>query len=286
LTKLGFHPKNKHSERYDYAELAVLHEPLLPFIDRASGTLDFTNPEAVRELNFAILKERYGIEDWCIPEGYLVPPIPSRADYIHHLAELLGFPESAKVLDIGTGANCIYPIIGIGEYGWDFVGTELDEQAFNAAMANQDSNSFLAKHLRLIKQDDRNHILENAILPQDHFSATMCNPPFFSSQEEADREARTKNRGLGVGSSAARNFGGQNTELWVKGGEALFISKMIKQSAAFASQVEWFSSLVSNQSSLAKIKKALKQQKVSQWRLIEMKHGKKTSRIVAWTYIN
>jgi len=190
------------------------------------------------------------------------------------------------VLDVGTGANCIYPIIGSAEYGWDFVGSELDDQAFDAAERNRNANPALAKHLQLIKQSDRNDILSNAVTSQDYFAATMCNPPFFSSQEEADREARAKNRGVGSGLSDKRNFGGQNTELWVKGGEALFISKMIKQSKAFANQVGWFSSLVSNQSSLVKINKTLKQQKVAQSRLIEMKHGKKTSRIVAWTFNN
>jgi 23S rRNA (adenine1618-N6)-methyltransferase len=37
-------------------------------------------------------------------------------------------------LDIGIGANCIYPIIGNAEYGWSFVGTDIDEKLLKIAV--------------------------------------------------------------------------------------------------------------------------------------------------------
>jgi 23S rRNA A1618 N6-methylase RlmF len=52
---------------------------------------------------------------------------PGRLDYIHYIADLLQkqqryHPKGHTVqgLDIGIGANCIYPIIGNAEYGWSF----------------------------------------------------------------------------------------------------------------------------------------------------------------------
>jgi 23S rRNA (adenine1618-N6)-methyltransferase len=53
------------------------------------------------------------------PANYLCPPIPAVADYLHYLADLLadgsgGVPRGIKVraLDVGVGANCIYPLLG------------------------------------------------------------------------------------------------------------------------------------------------------------------------------
>ena len=40
-------------------------------------------------LNRAILMHHYGVKSWDIPAGYLCPPIPGRADYIHSVADLL-----------------------------------------------------------------------------------------------------------------------------------------------------------------------------------------------------
>ncbi|STT49675.1 putative SAM-dependent methyltransferase [Klebsiella pneumoniae] len=66
--------------------------------------------------------------------------MPGRADYIHHLADLLAgdsgeVPKDATILDIGTGANLIYPLIGAHEYGWRFTGSEINPQAFASAQA-------------------------------------------------------------------------------------------------------------------------------------------------------
>ena len=31
--------------------------------------------------------------------------------------------------DIGVGANCIYPILGIGEFGWEMQGSEINKES-------------------------------------------------------------------------------------------------------------------------------------------------------------
>lgn len=66
-----------------------------------------------------------------IPDGQLCPTIPNRANYIHWINDLLTMHPSpwhdATVgtwgIDIGTGANCVYPLLGAAIHGWKFVGT-------------------------------------------------------------------------------------------------------------------------------------------------------------------
>src|SRR5688572_21763289 len=115
------HPRNRHQARYDFAPLIRTSPELAVFVrpnPYGDESIDFADPAAVTALNRALLKHFYGISYWQIPPGYLCPPIPGRADYIHHVADLLAtshhgsIPHGASVavLDIGVGANCIYPI--------------------------------------------------------------------------------------------------------------------------------------------------------------------------------
>ena len=133
--KPGLHPRNRHLSRYDFRELVGTFPELTPFVrlnEYQDESIDFSNPNAVMMLNKALLKHYYNIDHWDLPPGYLCPPVPGRADYIHHIADLLGscnskiIPVDVKIkcLDIGVGANCIYPIIGNKEYEWSFVGAD------------------------------------------------------------------------------------------------------------------------------------------------------------------
>ncbi|MEO5970302.1 MAG: RlmF-related methyltransferase, partial [Bdellovibrionia bacterium] len=125
--KTGLHPRNLHRERYDFKLLCKSSPELEQYVslnDYKDESIDFANPEAVKALNRALLKKFYNILHWDIPNQYLCPPIPGRADYIHHIADLLGscnggvIPrgQSVYILDVGVGANCVYPIIGHSEY--------------------------------------------------------------------------------------------------------------------------------------------------------------------------
>lgn len=120
-------------------------------------SVDFANPLAVKALNKALLAHFYAVANWDIPDGFLCPPVPGRADYIHHLADLLAeasgtIPANASILDIGVGANCIYPLIGVHEYGWRFTGSETSSQALSSAQAIISSNPGLNRAIRLRRQ--------------------------------------------------------------------------------------------------------------------------------------
>ena len=137
LTKLKLHPRNKHRQGYNFKQLTKTCPDVAPFVQinkYGTESIDFSNAMAVKLLNKALLIEYYGIVNWQIPPNYLVPPIPGRADYIHHIADVLSdqmkqkIPRGPKIkcLDIGVGANCIYPILGTQEYGWSFIGADID----------------------------------------------------------------------------------------------------------------------------------------------------------------
>jgi 23S rRNA (adenine1618-N6)-methyltransferase len=298
--KKGLHPRNKHGGRYDFRQLVECCPELAIFVAcNAYGneSVDFANPDAVRMLNRALLKQVYGITGWDLPAQYLCPPIPGRADYLHHLADLLAagnggkIPcgEAIRVLDIGTGANVIYPLIGHGEYGWRFVGSDIDRDALACAQATVDANSGYRDAIELRFQASRLAIFKSVLQPDECFDLCMSNPPFHASMDDAraGTERKWQNLGQVISGDKAllQNFGGQSAELCCAGGEQGFVSRMIAESAQIPRHCLWFTTLVSKVASLPGVYRALKEAGVVDSRTIDMAQGQKKSRIVAWTYL-
>ena len=277
------HPNNLHQADYNFSALTKAYPALKQFITHKHGkdTIDFSLPEAVLALNKAILAKDYDITNWDLPEGYLCPPIPGRVDYIHYLNDLLDKKPGIKGLDIGVGANAIYPLLGFRCYGWQMVGSDVDTTAIKTAKENTKP---FKKDITILHQRDRGSIFKGVIMEQDYFDFTMCNPPFYASEAEAIKANKRKREGLEV-KSAVRNFGGQANELWCNGGEALFIKRMIKESILFKEQVGWFTCLLSRKQHLPKILKQLSKLGAHH-HIIEMKQGQKKSRIIAWQFIS
>jgi 23S rRNA (adenine1618-N6)-methyltransferase len=295
--KNNLHPRNAHRFSYDFDALVSACESLAPFVfvnQYQNRTIDFSNAEAVKTLNKAILAHFYNIQHWDIPASYLCPPIPGRADYIHYLADLLASSNQQKIptgkkiqgLDIGVGANCVYPIIGHQCYGWRFVGTDIDPKALKVAQqivnANVDLSSFVACRL----QKSTSNIFKGVLKLNEKFDFTMCNPPFHASLAEAMAGTERKWKNLGQADKTKLNFGGQQTELWCKGGESAFIATMIAESIEIAQQCHWFTTLVSKKTTLPHVYKALQRAKAVDVRTIKMAQGQKESRMVAWTFLN
>lgn len=296
--KQSLHPRNRHRTRYDFEQLIKSSPELARFVTENKFnnlSIDFADPLAVKTLNKALLKTFYAIMDWDIPANYLCPPIPGRADYIHYMADLLAssnkgvIPQGAsiKALDIGVGANCVYPIIGNYEYGWSFTGSDADPVAVSNANKIINANHQLAKAIDIRLQANANHIFKGIIQPGEFFDITICNPPFHSSFAEAQEGTSRKQRNLGTNKNnkTVLNFGGQNGELWCKGGEREFVSNMIRESTMLQKNCCWFSSLVSKSANLESIYYALKQVNAAEVKTISMAQGSKISRIVAWTFL-
>lgn len=293
--KHSLHPRNRHRGRYDFPALIASHPPLAACVavnQYGDESVDFADPAAVRTLNQALLKHFYQIEQWTIPDGFLCPPVPGRADYIHHLADLLAednqgrLPQDLTVLDIGCGANCIYPLIGYREYGWRFTGSEVNEEAMRAANAIIAANPGLNRGIRLRRQKDPQAIFQGTIHKNEQYHAVICNPPFHASASEARQGSQRKVRNLGLDKNAPLNFGGQQDELWCEGGEKAFISRMITESITFARQCVWFTSLVSRKENLPELWRALEEAGAVVVRTVNMAQGQKQSRFIAWSFMD
>jgi 23S rRNA (adenine1618-N6)-methyltransferase len=287
------HPNNKHNKRYDFELLIKAQADLAQFVKLNAyndTSIDFSNPQAVKALNKALLIAHYNIIDWDIPPQYLCPPIPGRADYLHYMADLLGASQDGKtikVLDIGVGANAIYPLIGHREYGWHFVGADIDKIALNNAQGIVEANR-LTEAIELRLQSSTSSIFKDIIQPNEFYNFTICNPPFHASlaQAQAGTQRKWQNLGKNTGKSKAKklNFGGQAAELYCDGGERAFVSRMIAESAQFKTQCRWFSSLISKADNLPSVYRALKNVNALEVKIIDMAQGQKQSRIVAWRW--
>ena len=297
--KVQLHLRNYHRERYDFKILTDTTPELAQWVKLnryGDESIDFFNPEAVKILNKALLKHYYGIDHWDIPPGYLCPPIPGRADYILNVADLLGSCNNGEIptgnlircLDIGVGANCIYPIIGSNLYGWSFVGSDNDPVALESAGKIIESNPLLKDRVELRLQLNSKEIFNGIIRKDERFDLSVCNPPFHRSFAEAQSGTVRKLSHLSgkIISRPVLNFGGQSGELWCEGGEAAFVRRMVSQSKQFSASCFWFSSLISKASNLPTIYSALKLAEAVEVRTIPMGQGNKTSRVVAWTFFS
>lgn len=279
------HPKNPFNKDYNFNNLIAKHPPLKSFVfenEYGNQTIKFADSQAVKALNTALLKEHFGVNYWNIPENNLCPPIPGRLDYLLHVADLVS-EKDIHLLDIGTGANLIYPILASTHFNWKCTASEVNTDSLSNAQEIIDKNEAL-KNIELRHQQFKSNILEHIILPTDAFDVVVCNPPFFKNRTDAQKSNLRKFENLKLSEDKTQNFGGLSNELWYKGGEEAFIKKMAEESVQFKDQVRWFTSIVSQKENLKNIKRAINKAKPTEVKIIEMEQGNKQSRFVAWTF--
>ncbi|MEN0050254.1 MAG: 23S rRNA (adenine(1618)-N(6))-methyltransferase RlmF [Bacteroidota bacterium] len=296
-TKTKLHPRNRNRARYDLVALKVAIPELtthIQFNKYGVESINFSNPVAVKLLNRALLKHYYGIEHWNFPDTNLCPPIPGRVDYLHYIADLLGqqnggqLPRGDEItcLDIGVGASCIYPILGVAEYGWQFIASDIDAQSIKSANKIVQTNPLLHGKIECRLQQNKKHIFKGILGKKEQIEISICNPPFHASVAAAQEGTRRKVKNL-TGKKTKNlklNFAGNLNELLYEGGEVQFIRNMILESQEFAKNCKWFSTLVSKESNLKVIYSLLKKVKVQQIETIPMGTGNKQTRIVAWSF--
>ncbi len=297
--KSRLHPRNRNRERYDLKAMMETAPELQQYVKPNKygvESLDFADPMAVRILNTALLNHYYNIKHWDFPQENLCPPIPGRADYIHHIADLLqasnygNMPCGDKIIcfDIGVGASCIYPVIGVTEYNWHFIASDIDPESVASAKAIVEANDILHGKVDCRLQQVSNDVFYGIILKEDKIDLCICNPPFHASAEEAKKSTQRKVKNLsGKRSENPKlNFSGMSNEIICAGGEHRFIHNMIRESRNFGQNCYWFSTLVSKQSNLKGIYSALERSDALQIKTIPMGTGNKSTRIVAWSFLS
>lgn len=297
--KVKLHERNRNREPYDLQALC-LAEPMLNThlkINKfGENSIDFSNPQAVKLLNKAILNHYYSIKHWDFPSENLSPPIPGRADYIHQVADLMAdhnageIPRGSKVLglDIGVGASCIYPILGAVEYGWNFIGSDINQKSIASSQKIIESNPTLKDKISCKVQQNSNAFFKGIITHKDKIDFSICNPPFHSSAEDAIKGSKRKIQNLSEKSvkNPTLNFSGIDKELIYEGGEFAFIKGMVLESQSFARNCYWFTTLVSKESNVKGLLKVLEKLPVTEIKKINLETGNKSARILAWSFLS
>ena len=158
--------------------------------------LDWTDESTLRCLSKAILLNDFSV-DVDLPADRLCPPIPNRLEYIDWIAKLihaskqidstennLTHPNGVHVLDIGVGASCIYPLIGVSKYGWHFTGSDIDKSSLECANTNVIKNQKVSKNISLVLVEGCS-LLQTDLLAHinmsDNGSTSMVSPSTVTS---------------------------------------------------------------------------------------------------------
>ncbi|XP_062217999.1 uncharacterized protein LOC133918248 [Phragmites australis] len=309
----SIHPRNRYAYAApDFAALAELYPSFRPFVsvsERGRASIDFADFAATRELTRVLLLHDHGV-NWWIPDGQLCPTVPNRSNYIHWIEDLLSSDlippissSSGRVrgVDIGTGANCIYPLLGASLLGWSFVGSDVTDVALEWAKKNVESNPHLAELIEIRNAnavsfasesdtiaseaarentlepvDDlaksKPHILVGVVNEGESFDFCMCNPPFFDSIEEAGLNPRT-------------SCGGTTEEMVCPGGELAFITRIIEDSVSLKNSFRWFTSMVGRKANLKLLISKVREAGASVVKTTEFVQGQTARWGLAWSFI-
>ncbi|KAL1807422.1 hypothetical protein ACET3Z_024412 [Daucus carota] len=300
----SIHPRNKYSDNPpDFNLLASLYPSFAPYVFYSRDgrpSIDWTDFNATRELTRILLLHDHGI-NWWIPDGQLCPTVPNRSNYIHWIEDLLALdiiPSSranadvVKGFDIGTGANCIYPLLGASLLGWSFVGSDVTDVALDCAKTNVQNNPHISELIEIRKvesytgtQEDQDElhsgviesyhklpILLGVVKDGEIFDFCMCNPPFFETIEEAGLNPKT-------------SCGGTPAEMVCPGGEQAFITRIIMDSVQLKQSFRWYTTMVGRKANLKTLTSKLREVGVTIVKTTEFVQGQTCRWGLAWSFV-
>ena len=250
---------------------------------KPNGQLDFSDPDTVMQLTKTLLKVDFGLE-LELPDDRLCPPVPNRHNYILWLKDLMdttSYEEPGRrlsCLDIGTGASCIYPLLGCTQRQWYFVATDIDPKSLAYAKKNVQRND-LENRIRILPRKPTDALIPLDDLGAEAIDFLMTNPPFYESEQEMVASAKLKSR---PPNSACT---GAPVEMVCQGGEVAFVSRIIGESLKLRERVQWYTSMLGKMSSLEAVVDLLRERKIENYAVTEFVQGSKTRRwAVAWSF--
>ncbi|PYI27423.1 DUF890 domain protein [Aspergillus indologenus CBS 114.80] len=281
--------RNIYKDDIDFTALALQSPDFAKYL-KSNGQLDFTDPDAVRQLTKSLLRRDFDLKV-DIPDKRLCPPVPNRLNYILWLQDLLdttgdkyqdSYDADRKVvgLDIGTGCCSIYPLLGCSmRPGWSFFATDIDEGNIESSRANVSANGLDSRITVVRTTSEERLIPSDTKLKVDRLDFTMCNPPFYASRDEMVASAEAKDR---PPFSACT---GAEVEMVTAGGEIAFISRMIEESLQLRDKVLWYTSMCGKLSSIAVLIEKLVGHGNNNYAVTEFVQGNKTKRwALAWSW--
>ncbi|KAK3421064.1 hypothetical protein EUGRSUZ_G01768 [Eucalyptus grandis] len=330
----AIHPRNKYSENPpDFALLASLYPSFNPFVSYgrdARPRIDWTDFNATRELTRVLLLHDHGLH-WWIPDGQLCPTVPNRSNYIHWIEDLLSSEIIPKInnnadnirgFDIGTGANCIYPLLGASLLGWSFVGTDMMDVALEWAERNVKTNPQISELIEIRKVNT----YMDAVLGEDSSKEDLqcygskTNPSNSIGSESAPVPSSRRDDAVeensysgppilfGVvrdgetfdfcmcnppffesmeeaGLNPKTSCGGTPQEMVCPGGEKAFITRIIEDSVRLKQSFRWYTSMVGRKSNLKSLIAKLREVGVTIVKTTEFVQGQTCRWGIAWSFV-
>ncbi|KAL5992528.1 hypothetical protein ACLOJK_013447 [Asimina triloba] len=253
--------------------------------------------------------------------------LASSLNYIHWIEDLLSSDVVAKMdgyggrvrgFDIGTGANCIYPLLGASVLGWSFVGSDVTEVAIEWAQKNVESNPHVAELIEIRKaggilqrQNERvdplvSRVAESSLeedlnkdrCPEEKMDAISDKkgsynelPILFGVVRDDERfdfcmcnppffESIEE-----AGQNPKTSCGGTYEEMVCPGGEQAFISLIIDDSVMLKQSFRWFTSMVGRKASLKLLVSKLHEIGVTIVKTTEFVQGYTSRWGLAWSFM-
>ena len=200
-------------------------------------SFDWSNNDLSLLMTKSILNYYFNIKYYDIPKGFLIPPVPSRLNYLNLINELIKDIEKENIIgvDIGTGANIIYPILGNSIYCWKFICSEINNESYNNAKIILQNNN-LEKNITLIKQANKNNIFITILNQENKYTFSMCNPPYYDYEQEIKIEEKKRDTEF--------NF----DEVYYKKGELGFFERYFEESICYKKNIFLFTILIGKKS--------------------------------------
>ncbi|KAL7923110.1 hypothetical protein ACQKWADRAFT_291253 [Trichoderma austrokoningii] len=275
--------RSLYTKAPDFRALALNDPEFAAFIKGRGRDLNFSDPKAVMQLTKTLLKVDFELSIE-LPEDRLCPPVTNRHNYILWLKDLLdttSYDEPGRKavgLDIGTGASCIYPLLGCAQRDWSFISTDIDAKSLECAKNNVKLND-LESRIRVIGRNPDDALIPLDDLKMDSIDFTMTNPPFYESAEAMLESAAGKSRPPFTACTGAE------IEMVTEGGEVGFISRIFEESLVLREHIQWYTAMVGFLSSLTKIVDKLWEHKIDNYAITEFTQGNKTRRwAIAWSF--
>ncbi|XP_059435007.1 uncharacterized protein LOC132167968 isoform X2 [Corylus avellana] len=336
LERPTIHPRNKYSENPpDFALLASLYTSFQPFVFYGRDgrpRIDWTDFNATRELTRVLLLHDHGIH-WWIPDGQLCPTVPNRSNYIHWIEDLLASDiigktntsgDNVRGFDIGTGANCIYPLLGASLLGWSFVGSDVTDVALEWAGKNVKNNPQISQLIEIRKVEIHEESPSMEELHDDklvfcesktELSGSMVKEevdPLPSTSFDPHADANKTYNGPPVLIGAVRDSekfdfcmcnppffesmdeaglnpktscGGTPEEMICHGGEKAFITRIIEDSAVLKHSFRWYTSMVGRKSNLKFLMSKLREVGVTIVKTTDFVQGQTCRWGLAWSFV-
>ncbi|KAF8410436.1 hypothetical protein HHK36_002965 [Tetracentron sinense] len=331
----SIHPRNRYSENPpDFRLLASLYPSFEPFVFYSRDgrpRIDWTDFNATRELTRVLLHHDHGLK-WWIPDGQLCPTVPNRSNYIHWIEDLLSSEiigktnnEGDKVrgFDIGTGANCIYPLLGASLLGWSFVGSDVTNVALEWAEINVNNNPHISKLIEIRKACDTGETVLREEISNRESDFRETKPGLGEIRdEEADS---LPSNSVDVLSNVKKGYGGQSIligvvkdgekfdfcmcnppffesmeeaglnpktscggtfeEMVCPGGEEAFITRIIEDSVVLKQSFRWYTSMVGRKLNLKVLVAKLREVGVTIVKTTEFVQGQTCRWGLAWSFV-